>query len=153
MCATDAESGTEIARRDPRAKKMSRGLDVDREDERGLDLRKATPAVRAPSLPRLEPRDPHHRSLTVPASHFTLRSGRERSDVFSRRGHVRLRDTESQTLVTVGTFRVVFERDLVEGPTTATRRAWRRTSNRCALKGCCTGGQSPATRTATRWVC
>jgi hypothetical protein len=95
---------------------MSRGLDLDRDDERGLDLRHTPPGVRAPSLPHLEPRDPNHRSPTVPAWHFTLPSGRERSEVFSRRGHFRLRDTESHTLVTVGTFRVVFERDLVEGP-------------------------------------
>ncbi len=34
--------------------------------------------------------------------------------MFTRHEHFRLRDTESRSLVTVGSFRVVFERDLLE---------------------------------------
>jgi hypothetical protein len=92
---------------------MSRGLDLDRDDDRAADLRRGVAGL---SSPRLEPRDLAHRSATVPGWHFTLPRGPQRNDVFARRGHFRLRGTESHTLVTVGTFRVVFERDLLEGP-------------------------------------
>ncbi len=96
-----------------RATTMSRGLDIDRHEDRSGYLRHDTNVVRSP---RIETRDPARRSSTVPTSQFRLPGGPEREDVFARRGHFRLRDTESHTLVTVGSFRVVFERDLLEGP-------------------------------------
>jgi hypothetical protein len=105
---------------------MSRGLDIERDDERDRDDGPARAALPGPSnrkerdrqesIPHIDARDPTRRSATVPMQHFALPTRREREAVADRHRVYRLRDTESTTLVTVGTFRVVFERDLDKGP-------------------------------------
>jgi hypothetical protein len=105
---------------------MSRGLDTERDDDRGRNERPARNAVPPPDsherrdprpAPRpFEPRDPDLRSVTVPRHHFALPARPGRNAIGDRHRVFRLRDTESVALVTVGTFRVVFERDLVGGP-------------------------------------
>jgi hypothetical protein len=87
---------------------MSRGLEVDARDA----VREDTLRVRAVVVPR----DPRRRSETAPIRSFHLPSGLTREPVRGRDRDYRLRGSESVALVTVGTFRVVFERDLREGP-------------------------------------
>lgn len=97
---------------------MSRGLDIDRDDRsRDEEERRVRESRAAHVLLRDEDeRDPDRRSETVPPRDFALPDGRERENVRDRGWGYRLRDTESQTLVAAGTFRVVFERDLRDGP-------------------------------------
>ena len=87
---------------------MSRGLDDDRGDAR------ADAWSRAPSR-EPDTRDPDHRSWSLPDGRFSLPSGMDRQSVWGRDRSYRLRDTESHTLETIGTFHVVFDRDLREG--------------------------------------
>jgi len=105
---------------------MSRGWDIDRDDERDRDEPPARDAVpprdsnerrvhRASPQP-FEPRDPDQRSATVPRHHFGLPAQRHREVIGDRHRACRLRGSESTTLVAVGSFRVVFERDLASGP-------------------------------------
>lgn len=86
---------------------MSRGLEIDGRET----TRQDTFRVRAVA----EPRDPRRRSTTVPTWSFTLPSGLTRETARGRERRYRLRGSESAALVTVGSFRVVFERDLREG--------------------------------------
>jgi hypothetical protein len=87
---------------------MSRGLDDDRGDTRADGWSRA---------PWREPdtRDPDCRSWSLPDGRFSLPSGVDRQSVWGRDRTYRLRDTESHTLETIGTFHVVFDRDLLEG--------------------------------------
>jgi hypothetical protein len=87
---------------------MSRGLEIDGRDTE----RQGTQRVRTV----VTPRDPRRRSATIPARSFSLPSGLSRETVRGRERSYPLRGSECATLVTVGTFRVVFERDLREGP-------------------------------------
>ncbi|MBE3132686.1 MAG: hypothetical protein IMZ55_04380 [Acidobacteria bacterium] len=87
---------------------MSRGLEIDGRDAgRQVTLRLGDVVAL---------RDPRRRSATVPTRAFHLPSGPTRETVRGRDRGYRLRGSESATLVTVGTFRVVFERDLQGGP-------------------------------------
>jgi len=87
---------------------MSRGLEIDsRETARHVTLRVGGVVAQ---------RDPRRRSATVPTEAFRLPSGPARESVRGYDRSYRLRGSESATLVTVGTFRVVFERDLRDGP-------------------------------------
>jgi hypothetical protein len=87
---------------------MSRGLDDDRGDARTDGWSRA---------PSREPdtRDPDQRSWSLPDGRFSLPSGMDRQSVWRRDRSYRLRDTESHTLETIGTFHLVFDRDLCEG--------------------------------------
>jgi hypothetical protein len=107
-----------ISHRCLRGNAMSRGLDIDRGEERTTSSwYGAAPTRSARIEPTRDPaRDPTRRSTSLPSAQFRLPGGPGRSDLLTRGGHFRLRDTESHTLVSVGTFRVVFERDLLEGP-------------------------------------
>jgi hypothetical protein len=87
---------------------MSRGLDDERRDSR------ADGGSRAPSR-EPDTRDPDRRSWSLPDGRFSLPSGRDRQSVWGRDRSYRLRDTESHTLETIGTFHVVFDRDLRDG--------------------------------------
>jgi hypothetical protein len=87
---------------------MSRGLEIDGRDA----ARHGTWRVRE----IVAPRGPRRRSATIPTRSFSLPSGLTRETVRGRERSYRLRGSECATLVTVGTFRVVFERDLREGP-------------------------------------
>ena len=87
---------------------MSRGLEIDGRDT----VRQEILRVRTVGAPR----DPRRRSATIPTQAFQLPTGPARESVRGRGRSYRLRDSESATLVTVGTFRVVFERDLQDGP-------------------------------------
>ncbi len=87
---------------------MSRGLEIDGRDSRRLDMQLARALA--------EPRDPRRRSATIPTPAFRLPSGLARERVRGPSRTYRLRGSESGALVTVGTFRVVFERDLQDGP-------------------------------------
>jgi hypothetical protein len=105
---------------------MSRGRDDDRDDERGrqpepprprLETRDERPeTLRRANARPFEPRDATRRSATLPTHHFTLPDREERERIGPTLRSYRLRDTESVTLVALGTFRVVFERDLETGP-------------------------------------
>jgi len=87
---------------------MSRGLEIDGRDAgRQVTLRLGDVVAL---------RDPRQRSATVPTRAFHLPSGPTPETVRDRDRGYRLRGSESATLVTVGTFRVVFERDLQDGP-------------------------------------
>jgi hypothetical protein len=83
-------------------------LDDDRGDAR------ADGWSRAPSR-EFDTRDPDHRSWSLPDGRFSLPSGVDRQPVWGRDRSYRLRDTESHTLETIGTFHVVFDRDLRDG--------------------------------------
>jgi hypothetical protein len=98
---------------------MSRGLDIDRDDDRSRDegARRVRELREAHVLLRHDDeRDPDRRSESLPSRDFALPDGRERETVHLRAWGFRLRDTESQTPVAAGSFRVVFGRDLREGP-------------------------------------
>jgi hypothetical protein len=98
---------------------MSRGLDIDRDDDRSRDEeeRRMRESREAHVLLRDDDeRDPGRRSESLPSRDFSLPDGRDRETVHLRAWGYRLRDTESQTLVAAGSFRVVFERDLRDGP-------------------------------------
>jgi len=98
---------------------MSRGLDIDRDDDRSRDeeARRVRESREAHVLLRDDDeRDPDRRSESLPSRDFALPDGRDRETVHLRAWGYRLRDTESQTLVAAGSFRVVFERDLRDGP-------------------------------------
>jgi hypothetical protein len=105
---------------------MSRGRDDDRDDDRGRQPEPPRPQLaqrdeRAEALRRaharpFEPRDATRRSATLPTHHFALPDREERERIGPTLRAYRLRDTESATLVALGTFRVVFERDLEAGP-------------------------------------
>jgi hypothetical protein len=89
---------------------MSRGLEIERDDRReqpDVRVTRATPSDGPP-------RDPRERSVTLPSRQFWLPAGRERETVWTRRGAYAIRDSESQILTIAATFRVVFERDLVD---------------------------------------
>ena len=87
---------------------MSRGLEID--DRHAV--RHGAPRFE----PAFGPRDPRQRSATIPTRAFHLPSGPARETVRGPDRAYRIRGSESATLVTVGTFRVVFERDLRDGP-------------------------------------
>jgi hypothetical protein len=87
---------------------MSRGLDDDRGDTR-TDAWSRGPE-RDPDA-----RDPDRRSWSLPDGRFSLPSGVDRQSVWGRERSYRLRDTESHTLETIGTFHLVFDRDLRDG--------------------------------------
>jgi hypothetical protein len=82
-------------------------------DDDGGDAR-ADAWSRAPSR-EPDTRDPDHRSWSLPDGRFSLPSGMDRQSVWGRDRSYRLRDTESHTLDTIGTFHLVFDRDLGEG--------------------------------------
>ena len=98
---------------------MSRGLDLDRDDERAREEEDERRAKEARGAHRLlrddDARDPDRRSEQLPSRDFALPDGRERETVHLRAWGCRLRDTESRTLVAAGSFRMVFERDLRDG--------------------------------------
>jgi hypothetical protein len=98
---------------------MSRGLEID--DER--DDRGRPPALHRETAPRPvhvavrdQAPDPRLRSASLPDRTFTLPRGPEREPVQGRHRTYRLRGSESHVLTAAGLFRVVFERDLREGP-------------------------------------
>jgi hypothetical protein len=98
---------------------MSRGLDLDRDDERAREEEDERRAKEARGAHRLlrddDARDPDRRSEQLPSRDFALPDGREREIVHLRAWGCRLRDTEGRTLVAAGAFRMVFERDLRDG--------------------------------------
>jgi len=98
---------------------MSRGLDLDRDDERAREEEDERRAKEARGAHRLlrddDARDPDRRSEQLPSRDFALPDGRERETVHLRAWGCRLRDTEGRTLVAAGAFRMVFERDLRDG--------------------------------------
>jgi hypothetical protein len=97
---------------------MSRGLDIERDDRsRDSEERRLRDAREAHVLLRADDaRDANRRSEHLPSRDFALPDGRDRETVHVREWGYRLRNTESQTLVAAGAFRVVFERDLRDGP-------------------------------------
>jgi len=98
---------------------MSRGLDIDRDDRsrEEEDERRVQEVRGAHRLLREDDaRDPDRRSEHLPSNDFALPDGRDRETVHLRAWGCRLRDMEGQTLVAAGSFRVVFERDLRDGP-------------------------------------
>jgi hypothetical protein len=66
---------------------------------------------RAPSR-EPDTRDPDQRSWSLPDGRFSLPSGMDRQSVCGRDRTHRLRGSGSHTLETIGTFHVVFDRDL-----------------------------------------
>jgi hypothetical protein len=97
---------------------MSRGLDIDRDDRSREDEERRVHEARGAHrlLREDDARDPDRRSEHLPSRDFALPDGPDRETVCVRSWGYRLRDTESQTLVAAGSFRVVFERDLRDGP-------------------------------------
>ena len=92
---------------------MSRGLDL--ADHRDVAPTGSSPAASRPDRPR-------ERGSRDIAPAFRLPSGTRREPVLSRGRTYQLRGSESQTLQTVGTFRVVFERDLADAHDAVDRR-------------------------------
>jgi hypothetical protein len=98
---------------------MSRGLETDdrRDDRRGPPARHRETAPRPVHVAvRAQAAEPRLRSATLPDRAFTLPRGPEREPVQGRHRTYRLRGSESHVLTAAGLFRVVFERDLREGP-------------------------------------
>ncbi len=98
---------------------MSRGLDLDRDDDRSREEEAECRAHEARGAHRLlredDARDPTRRSEHLPSRDFALPDSRDRVTVQVRARGYRLRDTEGETLVAAGSFRMVFERDLRDG--------------------------------------
>jgi hypothetical protein len=117
-CVISTTQGTDLAMR-AAGTMMSRGLDIDRDDDRSRDeeARRVRESREAHVLLRDDDvRDPERRSASLPSRDFALPDGRDRETVPLRAWGYRLRDTERQALVAAGSFRVVFERDLRDGP-------------------------------------